>query len=109
MAYDENVRKEEPGDDDCRVERIEVSFAIPVWISPEQQMEIANLVQEIAKRACNTPVGGTHWHFGTGCKPTFSQADQRFLGKPIDKNAPETGEPIFDESVLFLETAARAK
>ena len=107
--YDPDFREGEPGDDDCRIERIEIDFAIPVWLSSEQQMELANLVQEIAKRLCNTPRGGVHWSFGMGAKPKFSQADQRFLGKLVDPDAPESGEPEFDNSVLYFETAARAR
>jgi hypothetical protein len=100
-------REGEPSADDCLVERIEISFAIPSWITPEQQMEIADFVQSVAKRPCNTPRNGVHWHFGSGSKPSYSQADQRFLGLPVDLNAPETGEPEFDDTVLFFETATR--
>lgn len=42
-----------------------------------------------------------------GSKPIFSKADCRFLGKPVDPDAPESGEPTFDDEVLHIETAAR--
>jgi hypothetical protein len=39
--------------------------------------------------------------------PNFSQNDAFFLGKPVDPNAPESGEPTFDDSVFHLDTSAR--
>lgn len=87
------------------ISMIEVSFAIPVELTDEQEHRLADLVQEIAR--ANTPAGHVHWLSETGQKAILSQADQRFLGKPIDPNAPATGEPTFDDSVLSFATFCR--
>lgn len=84
---------------------IEVGFAIPVTLSDDQERRLADLVEEIAR--ANQPEGHVHWLCGTGSKPQLSQADSRFMGKPIDHNAPESGEPTFDNSVLCFETFCR--
>lgn len=89
------------------IRSIEVGFAVPVELTREQERRLAELVSEIAR--ANTPEGHVHWLFGIGARPQFSQADARFLGKPIDTDAPERGEPTFDDSVLSLETSCREK
>ena len=108
-TYNPNIRQAEPGEDDSYVERIEIDFAIPVWLTPADQQELANLIQRIARSAANNPVNGVHWLFGSGAKPSYSLTDARFLGKAADPEAPFSGEPTFDSSILYFETAAREK
>ncbi len=107
MNYDPSIRKAPPGEDDNLVEKIEVEFAIPVFITGEQQHRLANLLEEIARAPKNTPVNGVHWQSGVGSKPSWSQYDAAFLGKQVDPNAPPTGEPTYDDSILHFETSAR--
>lgn len=109
MAYDSQIREEKPGEDDIRAERIEVEFAIPVFITGDQFLRLAKLIEEIARSPKNTPVDGVHWQSGSGAKPHWSQFDAAFLGKTVDADAPPTGEPTFDDSVLYFETSAREK
>lgn len=109
MTYDPNIRQAEPGDDDSCCERIEIAFAIPVYLTPEDYRQLADFVQRIAKNPVNTPVNGVHWQSGHGAKPKWSLADQRIMGLPGDPDAPESGEPTFDDSILFFETSARKK
>lgn len=90
-----------------KISAIEVSFAIPVELTREQECRIADLIQEIAK--ANEPTGEVHWLCGVGNKPQLSQADARFLGKPVNPDTSETGEPLFDSSVLYLETHCRER
>lgn len=92
---------------DMKVRRIEIDFAIPVNLTHQDMMAFDKLVQEIAKR--NEPEHHFHWAAGNGAKPIFSQADQRFLGKEVDPNAPLSGEPTFDEEIYYIETACRAQ
>jgi hypothetical protein len=87
------------------IRAIEVSFGAQVELSEDQERRLYALVDEIAR--ANTPAGCVHWLSGMGHKPLFSQADARFLGKPVDATAPETGEPTFDDSILALETYCR--
>ena len=107
MNYDPNKRKADPGDDDLKVEAIQVDFALPVFIESNQQCRLADLLEEIARSPKNTPENGVHWQSGVGSKPNWSQADAMFLGKPVDTDAPEKGEPTFDDTVLYFETSAR--
>lgn len=86
---------------------IEVSFAVPVALTDEQQRRLTDLVSEIAR--ANTPEGHVHWLMGIGSKPQLSQSDARFLGKEPDPAAPIDGEPTFDDSVLYFETYCRER
>jgi hypothetical protein len=87
------------------IRKIEIEFAIPVELTDDEQRRLCDFVQRIAKR--HQPDGMVHWQSGCGSKPIFSQADSRFLGKPVDPSAPERGEPEFDDEVYHIETYAR--
>ncbi len=87
------------------INRIEVDFAIAVELTDEEMRTLHVLIQRVAKR--HQPPGQVHWCSGTGSKPIFSQADSLFLGKPVDPDAPTSGEPAFDDSVLYFETTCR--
>jgi|SRR6185312_15226776 len=87
------------------ITKIEIDFALPVTLTDGEMRRLCDFVQGVAKR--HQPEGMVHWQSGCGQKPTFSQADCRFLGKPVDPNAPETGEPTFDDSIFHIETTAR--
>ena len=89
------------------MKRIEIEFAVPVELSEEQSERLHVLISDIVRD--HQPEGMTHWLFGSGVKPNFSQADSVFLGKPIDPNAPLTGEPTWDEDTLQFETAVQPK
>lgn len=107
MSYNIEKRLAEPGEDDYRLERMEIEFAIPVYITIGQQQRFAELIEEICRAPMNTPEYGIHWQSGLGSKPKWSQADSRFLGRSVDPTAPETGEPSYDDSVFHFETSAR--
>lgn len=87
------------------ITKIEVDFALPVELTDSEMRHLCEVVQKIAKR--HQPEGMVHWQSGCGQKPIFSQADCRFLGKPVDPSAPESGEPEWDDSVFHIETTAR--
>jgi hypothetical protein len=106
--YDPSERLSDcPDDDAFEVSAFEVSFAIPSVITQEHSRRFAELVSDIVDAPWNQPKNGVHWPSGCGSKPQWSQADQRVLGMPVDPNAPESGEPDFDDSVYFIETCAR--
>ncbi len=87
------------------IHSIEVHFAVPVTMSAEQHRTLSVLVEGIAR--ANVPPGKVHWLSSTGDKPMLSQSDAAFLGKVPDPNAPLDGEPSWDPSVLYYETACR--
>lgn len=93
--------------DMSKLSAIEVSFAIPVTLTRDQERRLTDLVQEIAK--ANEPAGHLHWLSGTGHKPNLSQADARFLGRTPDANAPESGEPTWDDTIFHMETYCRER
>ncbi len=100
-------RLADPHEDDLRVERIEINFAIPVFIPSGALQELDALLSAIVKLKANQLAGHVHWVSGYGSKPNWSQADARFLGLPADPDAPATGEPTFDDTVYHVETTCR--
>lgn len=94
-----------PPDTGGDIQRIEVDFALPVSLTDDEQRQLCALIQQIAKR--HEPDGWVHWQSGVGSKPNLSQADCRFMGKPVNPNAPEVGEPTWDDSIFYIETTAR--
>lgn len=87
------------------IHRIKIDFALPVELSDDEYRWFSDIVQRISKR--HQPEGMVHWCAGQGSKPNFSQADQRFLGKEIDPDAPLSGEPTWDDTIYVIETCAR--
>ncbi len=89
------------------ITKIEVDFAIPVELSDDDIQKLDALIQGIAKR--HEPKGMLHWCAGMGNKPVFSQADSRFLGKPVNPDAPISGEPTWNDSIFYIETCCRER
>jgi hypothetical protein len=87
------------------ISRIEIDFALPVDLTQDQQRRLGSPLDEIV--AAHQPEDGIHWVSGYGSKPRWSKADAAFLGKTADENAPETGEPAFDDSIYHIETTER--
>lgn len=90
-----------------RVSAIEVSFAVPVVISNEQECRLTDLIDEIAR--ANTPDGCVHWLSSMGSKPHLSPTDAHFLGEPGLADDSVSGEPWFDDSVLHFGTHCRER
>lgn len=109
-AYDPDDRCAPPPDDECTqvLSAIEVSFAIPVYVTSEQLHRLHVLIHEITDAPCNTPKAGVHWPSGYGSKPQWSRVDAAMLGVPAAPDAPFSGEPTFDDGTYFIETSARA-
>lgn len=95
-------RKAEPNDDDVEVSSVELSFALPCFITQAQQMKLHNVMDEICGAPVNQIAGHAHWAAENGHKPTWSQADARMLGIATPADAPESGEPTFDDSILYF-------
>lgn len=108
VKLDAGDRLQPPPNDDCfQVQSIEISFAIPCWMTFEDQDRFGDAVEHMVSRPCNQLKNGVHWQAGTGAKPQWSRADCEMLGKTPHSGAPETGEPTFDDSVFYIETSAR--
>lgn len=90
---------------DDAIRRIEIDFAIPVELTDDEYAALNRVVDHICRRSC--PEGWAFWPAGIGSKPNFSQADAMFLGKEVDPNAPVAGEPLWDDSILHIDCAAR--
>jgi hypothetical protein len=90
------------------IERIEVGFAIEVAITSEQERQLHELIDQIAKAPYNQPKEGVHWLGFVGSKLNYSATDAALLGKPVGDNPPPNGaEPDSDDTVLCYETSAR--
>lgn len=98
-------RMAEPHDDDVCVQRIEIEFAIPVYLPQGALRELDGLLSSVIRMKMNQLVGHAHWVSGFGSKPLWSQADAAFLGKTPADDAPASGEPRFDDSVYHIETS----
>lgn len=105
--YDPSVRLAPAPADTQLVSAIELTFAIPVYMTKEQWLRLRDTVIEITEATCNTPQEGVHWLCSEGSKPSWSKLDSQFMGKAVDPAAPENGEPSFDSSIQVMESAAR--
>ena len=101
-------RESEPHDDDVACQRIEIEFAIPVFIPQRALRELDGLLSSVVRMRMNQLKGHAHWVSGCGAKALWSQADARFLGKSPADDAPARGEPTFDDSVYHIETSCIA-
>lgn len=108
-AYDPMDRLEKCGDPDGSVlARIEIDFAVPIVLTQDHQRRLLTLIDEIIDAPINQPKEGLHWMSGVGSKPHWSRADCAVLSKTPEADAPATGEPTFDDSILHIESCARS-
>lgn len=89
------------------VNEIQIVFSIPTFLSAEQDRKLAFLIGEIVESPCNQPTEGVHWVSGYGSKPNWSQTDAAFLGLRPEPDAPEDGEPTYNDSIYQITTTAR--
>ena len=107
-AYDPKDRCGECPDDDASIIRsIEIEFAIPVWMTQDQQRMVHDFVDSITNASCNQIKDGVHWMFFCGGRASFSAVDAALLGKVADPNIKNGDEPTHDDSVFVIETSAR--
>jgi hypothetical protein len=90
-----------------QVVKIEVNFAIPVELTDRDMMLIDRIVNDAARRTETAEI--VHWAAHVGCKPNYSKADCRFLGKVPADDAPESGEPTYEDDVFYIETCCRER
>lgn len=92
-----------------KISKIEIEFAAPVEVPEELEQALAKVVEGVCDKYNADNPDRVMWPFGVGSKPKWSKLDAAFLGKPADPNAPDTGEPTFDDSVFFVECAERER
>lgn len=107
MIPNELQREAEPHEDDVATQRIEIEFAIPVFIPQAALRELDGLLSSVVRLKMNQLKGHAHWVSSYGSKPLWSQADAVFLGKSVADDAPTAGEPRFDDSTYHIETSCR--
>lgn len=96
-----------PDPDASEIQAIEISFAIPVFMTQDQQGRLVRLVDDIIDQPWNEPKDGVHWLAEVGAKPNWSQIDSLFMGETPNPDAPQTGEPTFDDSIFSIGSCAR--
>ena len=94
-------------EDGIIISKIEVNFARPVELTQREMQAIHEIVGNAARRT-ETPEF-VHWAAGTGSKPNWSKTDCAIFGYQPTADSPESGEPTFDDSVYFIETATRER
>lgn len=82
-------RQAEPSLDDSLYERIEMEFAIPVYLTQEQQSRLHELFKEILENPANVPLDGVHWQNAHGPKPSWFHPEK-------------IGPPDWDENTLYF-------
>lgn len=87
--------------------KIEINFSIPTYWTTEQERTLHRLLDEVINKPYNQPTNGIHWVCGYGSKPRWSQEDAIFLGKTIDPDASERGEPTYDDKIFHIEICTR--
>lgn len=98
-----------PDDDCCEIQRIEVSFALPVHMTQDQQRRLLDLLNEMVRAPCSQPKEGVHWVGFTGSKLNYSAADARLLEREAGPDyVPDGAEPTSDDTVFCVESCARA-
>ncbi len=110
LAVDDTARVAPLPEDVESIRTIKVEFGTDVYLTPEDQHRICDLVSEIVDRPYNQPTDGVHWLSGMGSEPLFSRIDAALLGvepAPADVRPADGDEPTFDHSVYHLSTTAR--
>lgn len=92
---------------DTGIQSIGISFAVPVTITRDMERVLVEWIETLAR--AHQPEGCVHWLAEMGYRPRLSQSDARFLGRPVDADAPESGEPTFDHSALSYVTECRER
>lgn len=95
-------RQAEPSLDDSLYQRIEMEFAIPVYVTREQQRLLHELFHSILDNPANKPLDGVHWQNAHGPKPIWSQTDAEKLGQTAQPGAAISGPPQWDENTLYF-------
>ena len=90
-----------------KVQRVEISFAVPVSLPEGWDRVLSTLVGMVCDQYQRDNPERVMWPAGTGCKPMWSKADAAFLGKSAGAGAPDNGEPTWDESVFVIDCEER--
>jgi hypothetical protein len=96
-----------PDPDASVIERFQVDFGLPCYMTQRQQRALHEAVDDIVMSPWNQPKAGVHWPAGSGAMPRWSKVDAMMLGKETDAAAPDAGEPTFDDTVHYIECCAR--
>lgn len=96
-------RQAEPSLDDSLFQRIEMEFAIPVYVTADQMEMLHYIMKEICADPQNTPVGAQHAITSQGPKPLFSLTE-------VDINSGEKtiiqgSEKLWDEETLYFRSS----
>lgn len=90
-----------------KINRIEISFPVGIEFPAGFDQALDALVNMVCKAYEAQNPTRVMWPAGAGSKPKFSVADSIFLGKAPDADAPDAGEPTFDDSVYEISVAER--
>jgi len=89
------------------IRKVEIDFALPVELTDDEMHQLCEIANNAARRTETPEI--VHWQAGCGSKPSFSRADCCFLGKEPDEDAPDSGEPTWDDEIFYIETFSRER
>lgn len=98
-------RQAEPSLDDSLFERIEIEFAIPVYLTKEQQRLLHELILGVVSNPANVPLDGVHLLNAHGPKPLFSLEDVEVTGESSKLVA--GSEKLWDETTLYFGSSVK--
>jgi hypothetical protein len=90
-----------------KVTKIEVNFARPVDLTDGEMRRIDEIANDAARRT--ETLEFVHWAASVGSKPNWSKTDCKIWGFEATADSPESGEPMWDDSVFCIETATRER
>src|ERR1044072_3209376 len=85
--------------------KIEINSARPVELNKEERRRLTDIAQHICDR--ERKPDEAFWVCGWAAKPIWSKADAAFMGVTPEPNAPEDGEPAWDDNIFTIECASR--
>ena len=89
------------------ITRIEIDFGVAVSLPDGWERALDGLVGMVCEQYQRENPTRVMWPSGVGSKPQWSKADAAFLGKGAATDAPESGEPTFDDSVFCIDCTER--
>lgn len=87
--------------------RIEITFPVPMIFPKDWEQRLADLVNEVCEAYEDEHPDRVMWPAGFGSAPRWSKADAAFLGVEASQDAPESGEPTFDDTTFQISCAER--
>jgi hypothetical protein len=89
--------------------RIEIVFPVDIEFDADLVKRLRVILSAICDRYEARNPDRVMWVSGYGVKAQWSKMDAAFLGLPVDSDAPESGEPTWDDSICEITISERER